>query len=110
MDDISIPVGKGKITVTRSVVKLLVTGKYLTIRTVVSQSPCTDGMCQRIIETEIGIESPGDYPDMRIFAGDGIFMAIDQNVFSSVDKGREEVVIRRSISGKLIAQGLEFTS
>jgi hypothetical protein len=110
MDDITIPVGKGKITVTKGVVKLLVTGNYLTIRTVVSQSPCTDGMCQRIIEPELGIESPKDYPELRIFAGDGIFIGIDQNVFSSVDRGREEVVVKRSISGKLIAQGLEFTS
>lgn len=110
MDDITIPVGKGKITVTRGVVKLLMTGNYLTIRTVVSQSPCTDGLCQRIIEPELRIESPKDYPELRLFAGDGIFLGIDQNVFSSVDRGREEVVVKKSISGKLIAQGLEFTS
>lgn len=110
MVDITIPVGKGKITVSRGVVKLLMTGKYLTIRTVVSQSPCTDGMCQRIIEPEVGIENPTDDPDLRIFAGDGIFLGIDQNVFSSVDKGREEVIVKKSISGKLIAQGLDFTS
>ncbi|MCL5802393.1 MAG: hypothetical protein ACYCSA_00075 [Thermoplasmataceae archaeon] len=110
MNDISIPIGRGKITVSGNVVKLLSRGKYLTIRTAVSQSPCTDGLCQRIIEAEIALETPNDDENLRIFAGDGIFLGIDQNIFASVDRGREEVIIKKSLSGKLIAQGLVFTS
>ena len=110
MNDISIPVGNGKINVSKNVVKLLSTGKYLTIRTAVSQSPCTDGMCQRIIEAEIAVETPTNDENLRIFAGDGIFLGIDQNIFASVDKGRESITIKKSLSGKLVAQDLVFTS
>ena len=63
-----------------------------------------------LIEKHTGSSIANDDENLRIFADDGIFLGIDQNIFASVDRGREEVIIKKSLSGKLIAQGLVFTS
>ncbi len=103
----TIPVGKGKVTIDRSLREYGGKGYYIIIRMETVAGPCNDVDCERI---PVGIVEVAQVPDQsyRIYAGDGYFLAIDPPVQMYIDRDRLSVTLKKSSLGKLVAKGLYF--
>lgn len=110
MPDVVIPIGKGKARVRKNVSGEAARGKYIVLRTASRTGPCNDDLCQIIRDVKVSIEVPGEDEDsLSIFAGEGIFLAIDKPIVNSIDKGRQEVIIGIGLTGKPYIKGLNYT-
>ncbi len=104
----TIPVGKGRVTIDRSLREFAEKGYYIIIRMETIAGPCNDVDCERI---PVGIVETTQRPDpsFKVFAGDGYFLAIDPPVQMYIDRGRLSVTLKKSPLGKLVAKGLIFS-
>ncbi len=103
----AIPVGKGKVILDRSMKDYAGKGYYVVIRLESSQGPCNDVDCQRILTPVVELTQLPD-SSHKIFAGDGFFLALEPPVFTQIDKERQEVTVKKSRLGKIVAKGLTF--
>lgn len=109
MADVVIPIGKGKLHIKKNVSSQAVKGKYVVLRSTSRSGPCNDNLCQIIRGVRISIELPGEDEDnLSIFAGEGIFVAIDSSIVSSIDKGRQVIKIGLGLTGKPFVKGLNY--
>ncbi len=109
MPEVVIPVGKGNVLVKRNISKEAAKGKYVVLRSTSRSGPCKDDLCQVIRGVRISIEVPGEGEDnLSIFAGEGVFLAIDKAIAGSIDKGRQEVTVGLSLTGKPYIKGLNY--
>ncbi len=104
---IVIPVGKGTISIDEKISKTI-SGKYLVISSVLEQGPCQDGMCQIIKDTDVSIRDEFSHPEYLFFEGGALKIAIDPDVYRSIDKGRENITIVKGISGKFQIRGFAY--
>lgn len=110
MAEVVIPVGKGKVHVKKNLTPEAVKGKYLVLRSTSRPGPCNDDMCQLIKGVLVSVEVPAEEEDnLSIFAGEGIFVAIDKEIVRSIDRGRQEVTVGMGITGKPYVKGLNYT-
>ncbi len=106
----SIPIGKGNVTVNANLSKQAGRGKYVVLRSSLRAGPCKDRLCQIIRGVKISVEVPSEDEDnLAIFAGEGIFLAIDKDIAKSIDKGRQEVSVGFGLAGKLYVKGLNYS-
>lgn len=103
--EITIPVGKGKVVIHPNMRDVASSGNYIIIEAKTKQGPCEDADCQPIYYSEVRM---GQIPDdtHRIFLGEGYMVAMDQAVFNAIDKNREVVLIKRNVTGKISIRGL----
>lgn len=103
-----IPVGKGRVSIDRSLREFAEKGYYIIIRMETVQGPCNDVDCERI---PVGIVEAKQVPDQsfKVFAGDGYFLAIEPPVQMYIDRDRLSVTLKKSPLGKLVARGLIFS-
>lgn len=109
MADITIPVGNGVVIIDMSLKKELFQGKYIVMRSVGESGPCQDGMCQIIRDLKISLEIPVEDDSLLVFAGEGVFLAMDKSVYRSIDKGRERIKVYKNILGNLAVKGFVYT-
>lgn len=102
-----IPVGRGKVILDSSLEEYAGKGYYIVIRLESKQGPCNDVDCQRIMYAVAEVTQLPD-ESYRIFAGSGYFLAIDQPIFTYIDKDRQEVQVKKSRLGKMVVKGLTF--
>lgn len=104
-----IPVGKGSVHVKKNVSREAVRGRYVVLRSTSRSGPCKDDMCQIIKGVRISIEIPGAEEDnLSVFAGEGIFVAIDKSIVRSIDRGRQTVYVGLGMTGKPFVKGLNY--
>lgn len=104
-----IPVGKGTISIDGRISKMIA-GKYLVMSSILEQGPCQDGMCQIIKDVDISLREEFSNPEYLFFEGGGLKIAVDPNVYRSIDRGRENITLVRGISGKFQARGFVYLS
>ncbi len=103
----SIPVGRGRVILDNSLREFAGKGYYVVIRLESHQGPCNDVDCQRILEAVVELTQMPD-ESYKIFAGGGFFIALEPPVLTYIDKDRQEVTVKRTRLGKLVAKGLSF--
>lgn len=109
MPEVSIPVGKGSVLVKKNISREAAKGRCVVLRSTSRSGPCKDDMCQIIRGVMISIELLQEEDDnLSIFAGDGIFLAIEKSIASSIDKGRQSVTVGIGLSGKPFIKGLNY--
>ncbi|MGC8608320.1 MAG: hypothetical protein ACP5UV_00420 [Thermoplasmata archaeon] len=102
-----IQVGKGNISIDGKLARLA-ENRCLVLSSVTEQGPCQDGMCQIIRDIDVSIKDDFADPGYLFFETDKIKIAIDQKIYRSIDKGRENVAVFRSISGKYLVRGFIY--
>ncbi len=104
-DDVTIPVGKGRIIISNSLKPAAIAGNYIILEAKSRPGPCNDKDCQPIYYPEIRISQlPED--SHRLFAGEGYMLAMDAAVFNAIDRDRQTVTLKRSLTGKISVRGL----
>lgn len=103
----AIPVGRGSVSLDKSLAEYAGKGYYIVLKLESSQGPCNDVDCQRIITPVAEISQLPD-ESFRIFAGSGFFLALEPPVLAKIDKDRENVTIKKSRLGKIVVKGLNF--
>lgn len=103
----AIPVGKGKVILDNSLKEYAGKGYYIVIRIESTQGPCNDVDCQKILNPVVEISQLPD-DSYKVFAGDGFFVAMEPPILNYIDKDRQEVTIKKTKLGKLVAKGLVF--
>lgn len=109
MSDTTISVGNGFITLDKSMMDELSRGKYVVLRAITESGPCQDGMCQIIRDLKVSLEFPINDDTLMVFAGGGAFVAMDTNVYRSINKGREKVRVYKNLLGNLAVKGFVYT-
>ncbi len=110
MPPVTIPVGKGCITIKGGISREAARGRYVVLRSSARSGPCNDQLCQIIRGVKVSIEVPEEDEDnLSIFAGEGIFVAVDSGIVRSIDKGRQQVTVGMGITGKLYIKGLNYS-
>ena len=105
--DSGIPVGKGRISFNGDVRKFIRGKMYILFIRLSRPGPCNDEMCRQI--DEIHISSSDTVPDQyRIVAADGLYLGFDPDIFASIDRNREDIVMKFSFSGKASLKGFYF--
>lgn len=102
-----IPVGKGQVIIDRSMNEYAGKGYYVVIRIESSQGPCNDVDCQKIMTPVAEVTQLPD-SSFKIFAGEGIFLALEPPVFTQIDRDRQKVTVKKSMLGKITVKGLTF--
>ena len=110
MKNVTIPVGNGRIILDKSAIREAAQGKYIVLRAITESGPCQDGMCQLIRDLSITFEEPFSSEDFLLFAGEGVFVAMEESVYKSINKGRESVRLSANIFGKISAKGFAYTA
>lgn len=100
-----IQVGKGSVTLDRSLSEYAGKGYYITIRLESRQGPCNDVDCERILDAVAELTQLPD-ESYKIFAGNGFFLALDPPIFSYIDKDRQNATVKKSRLGKIIVKDL----
>ena len=107
VDDVTIPVGKGRIIISRSLMSVATAGNYIILEAKSRPGPCNDKDCQPIFYPEVRISQVPD-DSHRLFAGEGYMLALDGAVFNAIDRDRQTVTVKRSMTGKLSVHGLSI--
>ncbi|MCL6090893.1 MAG: hypothetical protein M1393_07640 [Candidatus Thermoplasmatota archaeon] len=102
-----IPVGRGKVIIHSSFRNIAGRGKYIILRLRNRPGSCNDADCQPIRYASIDLT---EIPDstLKIFVGEGYFLAVDQEIFSVIDRDRQTVILKKGFFGKYIIRGLAF--
>ena len=104
---VSIPVGRGKVVLHRSLQSVASAGSYIVIDSASKPGPCNDDICQPIRYADIhASQTTKDFH--RLFIGEGYMLAIDPVVFEAIDRNRETVTLKKSATGRISAKGLAF--
>lgn len=110
MPQTTIPIGKGSISLKGGISAEAARGRYVVLRVSTRSGPCNDNMCQIIRGVKVSIEVPAEDEDnLSIYAGEGIFVAIDKGIAGSIDKNRQEVTVGIGLTGKLYVKGLNYS-
>lgn len=110
MNTVTIPVGNGKVIVEKGVLKEVSKGKYIVLTAISETGPCQDGMCQLIRDVSVSFEEPFDDDRFLLFAGEGVFVAMEEPVYKAINKGRETVRLSMGLFGKASVKGFVFTA
>ena len=105
----SIAVGKGKVELGKGVIKA-VKGKFLVLELVEEKGPCPDNMCQ--LEAKITARILYDINDPSLYEmikTDRFTIAISKAVWRAIDRGRQNISIRKGRFGSLIVKGFSLT-
>ncbi len=105
----SIAVGKGKVELGKGVIKA-VKGKFLVLELVEEKGPCPDNMCQ--LEAKITARILDDINDPFLYEmikTDRFTIAISKAVWRAIDRGRQNISIRKGRFGSLIVKGFSLT-
>ena len=105
----SIAVGKGKVESGKGVIKA-VKGKFLVLELVEEKGPCPDNMCQ--LEAKITARILYDINDPSLYEmikTDRFTIAISKAVWRAIDRGRQNISIRKGRFGSLIVKGFSLT-
>ncbi|WP_297026595.1 hypothetical protein [Thermoplasma sp.] len=98
MSLIEIRVGSGSITIDEDLITEIRNRYIIIMRTKMENGPCQDGMCQIIRQLEVSVEDKAS--DNLLFFGDQTMrIAMDGQTYRSINKGRENVRIKRGRSG-----------
>ena len=102
-----IPVGRGRVIIDPAFRNIAGRGKYIILRLKTRQGPCNDAGCQPIMYASLEI---AEIPDnnLRIFAGEGYFLALDQEIFSAIDRNRQTAFLKKVFPGRYSVRGIYF--
>lgn len=104
---VSINAGKGKIIPEHEVIEAA-RGKYLVLDLTEEMGPCPDDMCQ--LKPKIKVRILDSINDQYEVIRTGRFtLAISKAVWHAIDKGRQEVYIRKGRFGNLSVKGFSLT-
>ncbi len=103
-----IPAGKGSITVDRSLSRTL-EGKLLVLDLSLRKGPCPDDMCQINMDVDAKIVQKAKRDTDNDPQEHGFSLAIDREVFRSIDRGREHIIIKGKASSVTV-KGFSFTN
>ncbi len=104
-DSIRIRAGKGEIEIRGDPSRFLRGHVYIQIYHSVKPGPCNDELCNMLASFHV-IASDLVPENYRIIAGNGFYVSIDPTVYDSIDKNRQNVVLKIGISGKASVKGL----
>ena len=105
----SIAVGRGKVKLGKGVA-MAAEGKFLFLQLVEEKGPCPDEMCQ--LEAKItarilqGVNDPSLYETIK---AEKFTLVVSKAVWSAIDKGRQDISIRKGRLGGLIVRGFSLT-
>ena len=105
----SIAVGKGKVELRREVIKAA-KGEFLVLQLVEEKGPCPDDVCQ--VEAKISARILGNINDpslYEIIKTEKFTLAISKVVWRAIDRGRQDISIRRGRFGNLSVKGFSLT-
>ena len=105
----SIAVGKGKVELGKGVIKA-VKGKFLLLEMVEEKGPCPDNMCQ--LEAKITARILYDINDPSLYEmikTARFTIAISKAVWRAIDRGRQNISIRKGRFGSLFVKGFSLT-
>ncbi len=106
--ELKVTVGVGSVSIQKDLMKL-VENKCLHMAVYTEKGPCPDESCQLDYKLQINlIDSPPDNA-YRVIEQPGFCISFDEAVYKSIDRGRENIVIRRGILGRLYAKGFSVT-
>ena len=104
-----ISVGKGKVESGKGVVKAA-EGKFLVLELVEERGPCPDNMCQLEAKISVGIlDSISDPSAYEIVKTEKFTYVISKAVWQAIDKGRQDISIRKGRFGSLTVKGFSLT-
>ena len=104
-----ISVGKGKVESEKGVVKAA-EGKFLVLDLIEEKGPCSDNMCQLEAKISAGIlDSINDSSAYEIIKTEKFTFAISKAVWRAIDKGRQDISIRKGRFGSLTVKGFALT-
>ena len=104
-----ISVGKGKVESGKGVVKAA-EGKFLVLDLIEEKGPCSDNMCQLEAKISAGIlDSINDPSSYEIIKTEKFTFAISKAVWRAIDKGRQDISIRKGRFGSLMVKGFSLT-
>lgn len=103
-----IPAGKGSITVDSHLARTL-EGKLLVLDLSLRKGPCPDDMCQINMDIDAKIVQKVEKPSGIDPQEQGFSLAIDREVFRSIDKGREHIIIKGK-AASVTVKGFTFTN
>ncbi len=103
-----IAAGKGRITVEDDLSQTL-QGKILVLDILYKKGPCTDDMCQLIKGITARILPEPQNPSDNVMHKQGFSLAMDPDIFRSIDKGREHLTVRKR-RASVTVKGFAFTS
>lgn len=105
---VNISVGKGTILVPESDL-LSVKGNFILLESFSEKGPCNDDWCQLQKSVIVGVKNMLS-PSGRIIVRSGnISIAMDIDIYNSIDRGRQTVVLRTNMHGNLVLKGFSFT-
>ncbi|MGC8515144.1 MAG: hypothetical protein ACP5OC_03300 [Thermoplasmata archaeon] len=96
---LTIRIGKGAITIDRKALRQI-GEKRISIKVQEIQGPCTDESCQIIKKLVVEVGDKIEVDGLEPVYGQGISIYLDPQVFTSIDKGRQEnIVLGTSMQG-----------
>lgn len=104
-DSTKIPVGKGTIEFRGDISRFLRGHFYIQIFHSDQPGPCNDELCTMLTSFHVVASDlvPEDY---RIIAGNGFYIIIEPAIYDSIDKNRQNVLLKIGLSGKASIKGL----
>lgn len=105
LNETDIPVGKGSITVYGSLARTL-KGKLLVLDLLLKKGPCQDDTCQITMGVDAKIIQKAYDNDLQEH---GFSLAIDRELFQSIDRGREHIIIKGK-AARVTVKGFAFTN
>lgn len=109
MNSVTIPIGKGQLIIEKGVLKEVYRGKYIVLRAISESGPCQDGMCQVIRDVSVDFEDPFVDDHFLLFAGEGVFVAMEEPIYIAINKGRESVRLSTGLFGRITIRGFVYT-
>lgn len=104
-----VAVGKGRIILGKGVLEA-VRDKFLVLELSTEKGPCTDEMCQVKNEIEVALRDDSPGPSYKTVDSEDFSLAISEAVYRSIDRGREEIIIRKHRLGEFVVKGFSLTA
>lgn len=105
-NNLTINVGNGKIVIGENVIPYISNNHiFITVRK--EKGPCVDQSCQII--TKVNIQKLDKIPDDAIrVEKNGISLFLNREVANSIDRGRENVLLKKTLAGKIGIRGFTY--
>ena len=104
----TIEVGKGAILVDEDVL-FYAKGRTLMMDLVAEKGPCTDDYCKVIMSLSLRVQADPPNKNLKMYDAGDCVIAMTDAVYRSIDRGRERVSIKKTLSGNLLAKGFSLT-
>jgi len=101
LDGSDISAGKGIIAIEASLLQIL-DGKLLVLDMLSEKGPCPDDMCQLLPSITAKIVDDAENPSDNAARKRGFSLAVDRDVYRSIDKGREHITVKRKGAGATV--------